>query len=97
MEVINRAPEYATNINGTEYTMNIGEKMDIKMPVIVSPDGGSPIVTIISAPGFVSLLTTKDLNAQPTTLQDAINHLVTLEISLPGYPQKSYYQIILKV
>jgi hypothetical protein len=97
VEVVNRAPEYATNVNGTEYTMNIGENRDIIMPVIVSPDGGTPIVTIISAPGFVSLFNTKDLNVQPTTLQDAINHLVTLEISLPGYPKKSYYQIILKV
>ncbi len=77
--------------------MNVGENWDIIMPLIVSPDGGTPIVTIFNAPGFVSLINTKDLRAMPATLQDAINHQVNLEISLPGYPRKSYYQIILKV
>jgi hypothetical protein len=67
------------------------------MPSLVSLDGGIPIVAIISGPAFVSIINSKDLNAFPTTSADAKNHSVTLEISLAGQPNKSYYIIILKV
>jgi hypothetical protein len=97
VEVLNRAPEYATSVNGTEYTIEVGENKDIIMPSIVSLDGGIPIVAIISGPAFVSIINSKDLNAFPTTSADAKDHLVTLEISLAGHPNKSYYKIILKV
>ena len=56
VEVLNRAPEYATTIDGNEYTMKVGENKDIIMPNIVSPDGGTPIVTIISGPVFVTII-----------------------------------------
>lgn len=74
MEVLNRAPEYISNVNGTEYTMDVGEYREIIMPLIVSPDGGTPSVTIINAPSFVSCLNIKDLKAMPATLKDAITH-----------------------
>ena len=67
VEVLNRAPEYATSVNGTEYTIQVGENKDIIMPSLVSLDGGIPIVAIISGPSFVSIINSKDLNARPTT------------------------------
>jgi hypothetical protein len=66
VEVLNRAPEYASTVDGTEYTMKVGENKDIIMPSIVSPDGGIPIVAIISGPAFVSIINSKDLNVFPT-------------------------------
>jgi hypothetical protein len=65
VEVLNRAPEYATTVDGNEYTMKVGENKDIIIPSIVSPDGGTPIVAIISGPAFVSIINSKDLKAFP--------------------------------
>jgi hypothetical protein len=77
--------------------MIVGENKDIIMPNIVSPDGGTPILTISAGPAFASIINSKDLNAFPKTSADAKDHIVTLEISLAGQPIKSYYKIILKV
>jgi hypothetical protein len=103
VKVRNRAPYFISNITNTNYSTTFKNITKFDLPLIVSPDLGSPTVRVISSHNFVSFAGSS--GTEISMIVNAMNfpddiklHNVTLEVFIPAiYPNTTKYWINLRI